>query len=302
MAENSKIEWTEATWNPTRGCSMAKGSESGGCLNCYAARMAARGLPGLLSPTTGQPFAIMRDSGPRWTGAVELIESQLDVPLHWRRPRRIFVDSMSDLFHEALPDKFIDRVFSTMAAAHWHTFQILTKRPDRMREYCSELRTASNDARQQRIGRRYIWPLPHMWLGTSVENCRCLWRIDSLRETPAAVRFLSVEPLLEDLGEIDLTGIHWVIVGGESGPGARPMHPEWARSVRDQCIAAQVPFFFKQWGEYCDWDNLTDETARIVDAAGDGHFDGMLRVGKARAGRLLDGREWSEMPMEARNA
>jgi protein gp37 len=437
MSESTKIEWCDASWNPIRGCSMAKGSETGGCLNCYAARMCARGLPGLNSPTTGEPFAVMRDSGPRWTGKVELIESALELPLHWRKPRRIFVNSMSDLFHESLPNEAIDRVFAVMALCPQHTFQVLTKRPERMVAYLTggpwghiEQRASETIGTRREIPVEHL-PLAHVHFGISCENQETAdARIPLLLQTPAAVRFLSLEPLLSPVdlskwlydntrsrvpgtdsiglvqgydewrdpphgeirgrgndaepapnfgnsgrakllsrgrlsqgdvygigwkdegvgspncldgvepfghlgsdgdqpqerkqagqppresgtgyqgrerhpffqgtspeeessarsgqpyGEDDaiaggrdpgalesqgdeserdrgslrhntvsgigdssseiLVGIHQVIVGGESGPGARPMHPDWVRSIRDQCVAAGVPFFFKQ--------------------------------------------------------
>lgn len=288
MASNSKIEWTDATWNPVRGCTRV----SEGCRNCYAERMAARGLPGLNSPKTGDSFAIMTASGPHWTGKVELIESALKIPLRWRKSRRIFVNSMSDLFHESLSDDAIDRVFAVMALCPQHAFQVLTKRAERMRGWTDRLQKMADDWKphtkrgeftpsdvlnfkhmHRTFGRGPAfpykpWPLSNIWLGVSVEDQKNLDRIKHLRNTPAAVRFLSLEPLLEDLGDLNLDGIHWVICGGESGPGARPMHPGWVRSVRDQCAAASVPFFFKQWGG----------------------------VHKKAAGRLLDGREHMEFP------
>lgn len=319
---NTSIEWTERTWNPVRGCSLAPGSEAGGCLNCYAARMAARNLPGMASPSTGEPFAVLRPSGPRWTGAVELIESLLDVPLKRRRPTTWFVNSMSDLFHESLSDKAIARVFAVMALCPQHTFQVLTKRADRMLQWASSDSQPSgiNEAIRQmmRDGKiaRYPecefpwapWPLPNVRLGVSCENQPTAdARIPHLLQTPAAVRFISAEPLLGPVdlglnrwvrlprpviselpfppipyaekgiyratanphgalavpaavsgellgvkpGEFErLPSLDWVIVGGESGPGARPMDPQWARSIRGQCVSANVPFFFKQWGEW----------------------------------------------------
>ena len=259
MGSNSRIEWTDATWNPVRGCSMAKGSEAGGCLNCYAARMAARGLPGLNSPTTGEPFAVMRDSGPRWTGKVELIESALELPLHWRKPRRIFVNSMSDLFHESLSAYDISRVFAVMRFANRHTYMILTKRAPRM---LSLLGSAPWWAGTEPD----VWK--HVWLGVSVEERWNKGRIELLRETPAALRFLSLEPLLEDLGDLDLTGIGWVIVGAESGPGAWPMDEKWVRSIRDQCVDTDVPFFYKQ----------------------------RLENGHKVSLPLLDGQQWAQFP------
>ncbi len=283
------IAWTQRTWNPVRGCSMAKGSETTECLNCYAARMAARDLPGHRSPTTGEPFAIMRPSGPRWTGKVELIPHMLDVPLKRRKPTTWFVNSMSDLFHESLPFESIDEVFSVMGGNRKHTFQVLTKRPEIMRKYIgrfkpdgrgwvtpggldAELTHCPVDANR--------WPMPNVWLGTSVGVRSTLHRIDELRETPAAVRFLSLEPLLEDLGTLDLRGINWVIAGGESGPGARPCDIAWIRSIVKQCTAAKVPAFVKQLG------------ARPIKTVPD--FDGGVRIPvrlKDRKGG--DPEEWS---------
>jgi protein gp37 len=219
MSDRSTIEWTDATWNPVRGCTKI----SPGCAHCYAETFAERfrGVP-------GHPYEQGFD--------LRLIPEKLAEPFKWASRRRVFVNSMSDLFHEGVPDEYILRVADVMKAANWHTFQVLTKRSERMAEL---LRTKL----------RFAAELPHIWWGVSVENRKHgLPRIDHLRTAPACVRFLSVEPLLEDLGVIDLNGIHWVIVGGESGHGARPMHAAWVRSVRDQCQAAGVKFFFKQWG------------------------------------------------------
>lgn len=271
---------------------MAKGSETGGCLNCYAARLSARNLPGMVSPTTGLPFARILQSGPRWTGKVELINKALDLPLRWNKPRRIFVNSLSDLFHEALPDETIDRVFAVMALCPQHTFQILTKRPERMVAYFGR---SSRDYKERVYDRCYAmsavwprgftstWPLPNVWLGTSVENQTTAdMRIPLLLQTPAAKRFLSYEPAL---GPVDFTRIEavadsyegrklrkcgvrldaltgkyfesgmvqpenldWIIVGGESGPGARPFDIQWARNTIEQCKAAGVACFVKQLG------------------------------------------------------
>jgi protein gp37 len=330
MGSNSKIEWCEATWNPVRGCSMAPGSETGGCLNCYAARQAARALPGMRF-SDGSPLAVMRDSGPRWTGRVELQEHMLDVPLRRKKPTMYFVNSMSDLFHEGLADADIDQVFAVMQHAYsrGHVFQILTKRSGRMREYFAapdlydRLMNAVNVVRGRWRGLPIAafsnparWPLPRVWLGVSCEDqATADARIPLLLQTPAAVRFVSAEPLLGPVGwlpglrkGIDLPScmsgdgpteyggkLDWVIVGGESGPGARPLHPDWARSIRNQCVAAGVPFFFKQNGEFVS----------CSEVAGPGrhhHFpDGatVRRVGKRAAGALLDGREWRQMPEAA---
>jgi protein gp37 len=300
MSQKSAIEWTDATWNPVRGCTRV----SEGCRNCYAERWAA-GPYGAGSPVTGEKFSIFGHSGPRWTGRVELIESQLDLPLHWRTPRRIFVNSMSDLFHESLPWSQTERVFDVMQEASWHDFQVLTKRAENQHKFA------------EYWAFHHSGPLSNVRLGVSCEDqATADARIPLLLQTPAAVRFLSLEPLL---GPIDLDsesasgchalgcgndecccgdepitrlsgncrGVDQVIVGGESGPGARPMNPDWVRSIRDQCVAAGVPFFFKQWGEH-------------QPVALDGRHAGWIRVGKKAAGRVLDGRTWDEEPKTER--
>lgn len=219
MSDGTAIEWTDATWNPVRGCTKV----SPGCKHCYAELFAER-WRGIL----GHPYEQGFD--------VRLVPEKLDEPLRWSRSRRVFVNSMSDLFQEDVPAAYIRRVFETMNRADWHIYQVLTKRAGRMQAVVSAL---PEELAVQR----------HIWLGVSVEDRRWgLPRADELRATPAAVRFLSIEPLLEDLGDFDLRGIDWVIVGGESGPGARPMRPEWVRSIRDRCRSMGVPFFFKQWG------------------------------------------------------
>ncbi len=233
----TKIEWTDESWNPTRGCSRV----SEGCRNCYAERLAARNLPSSRSPITGEAFAIINGSGPHWTGKVELIESKLTEPLHWKKPRRVFVNSMSDPFHEALSDASIFHVFDVMERCPRHTFQILTKREKRMLDFMNFYAGINPEQPTLKI-------LPNVWLGVSVEDQANKDRIDILRQTPAALRFLSIEPLLEDIGTLDLTGIHWVIIGGESGPGARPFDIQWARDTIRQCKAAGVPVFVKQLG------------------------------------------------------
>jgi len=223
----SEIEWTEATWNPVAGCSLV----SPGCTNCYAMRMAAR-----LQAMGMQKYeGTTRKSGKRhvWTGRVNLDAKALTAPLAWRKPQRVFVNSMSDLFQEGLAEEFVGRVWQIMEQANWHTFQILTKRPDRMRGLLSK---------------PAFRVLPHVWLGTSVENEEHVGRIELLRGTPAAIRFVSFEPLLAPIQNPDLTGIHWAIVGGESGPSARPMKGEWVEDLRDACLRQGVAFFFKQWG------------------------------------------------------
>jgi protein gp37 len=219
MSYRSRIEWTDATWNPVRGCTKV----SPGCKHCYAETFAERfrGVP-------GHPFEQGFD--------LRLVPEKLDEPLRWRSPRKIFVNSMSDLFHEGVPVAYIARIGEVMRKASWHVFQVLTKRSERMHDLLSgEL--------------RWLGELPHVWFGVSVENRTYgLPRVDALRRAPVQVRFLSVEPLLEDLGQLDLRGIDWVIVGGESGPRARPMREEWVLSIQRQCAIHGVAFFFKQWG------------------------------------------------------
>jgi protein gp37 len=227
MAGLSEIEWTDATWNPVSGCRVL----SPGCTNCYAMRMAAR------LQAMGHPVyeGVTRKSGgrPKWTGKLHFNEGALDVPLKWKKPRRIFVNSMSDLFQDGVPTAFIARVWETMAATPQHTFQILTKRPENM------LRILSGDA---------LPVLPNVWLGTSVESAEFKSRIDLLHKVPARVRFVSFEPLLDAIGAVDLTSIHWAIIGGESGPKARPMEAAWVSEIHKQCKRQNVAFFFKQWG------------------------------------------------------
>ena len=239
MSDKSKIEWTDATWNPVRGCTKI----SPGCKHCYAEVFAERfrGVP-------GHPYEQGFD--------LRLVPEKLEEPLKWKSPRLIFVNSMSDLFQDGVPDDYVMRVAQVMHVAQWHTFQVLTKRAERMRALLnSRLRFAAHSA--------------HIWWGVSVENRKYgLPRIEELRAANVAMRFLSVEPLLEDLGTVDLSGIHWVIVGGESGHGARPLHKDWVLSIRNQCRKAGVPFFFKQWGG----------------------------VQKSRAGRKLEGRTYDQMP------
>lgn len=242
MPKQSAIEWTNWTWNPVTGCSKV----SQGCKHCYAERMAKR-LKAMGSPRYTDGFR------------VTLHDDLVELPRRWKSPRLIFVNSMSDLFHEKVPFDYVESVFQVMAQAHWHTFQVLTKRAERMRDFC----------RTRRVP-------PNTWLGVSVENRKHgVPRIDVLREVDATIRFLSVEPLLEDVGRIDLSDIHWVIVGGESGPRARPMRAEWAESVRRQCLEADVAFFFKQWGAW--------------------GADGQKRSKKAN-GRELNGQSWDGMP------
>jgi protein gp37 len=294
MSDKSGIEWTDATWNPTTGCDRV----SPGCAHCYALDLAGR------LKVMGAP-AYQNDGDPKTSGpgfALTLHPDRLVLPMRWSRPRRIFVNSMSDLFHPAVPDDYIDDVFAVMAVAPQHQFQILTKRPDRMRAYMTAAtggyqeagvwiadewrRDAIAHAGYHLAGRLWFdgggkriaaleklqdgmtWPIPNVLLGTSIENDHWTKRADDLRETPAAVRFLSCEPLLGPLPSLNLEGIDWVIVGGESGPDYRPVDPAWVREIRDRCVDAGVAFFFKQWGG---------------------------RTPKS-GGRTLDLRTWDEMP------
>ena len=266
--DKTKIEWTDATWNPITGCSRV----SAGCEHCYAERLAGTRLK---HHPSREGLTRETKHGPVWTGEVRLNETWLMQPLKWKRPRRIFVVAHGDLFHESVPDNWIGQVMEIMNEARHHTYQVLTKRPDRMASYL-----ASSSLNWGRA-------LPHVQWGTSVEDQGTAdERIPLLLDTPVAVRWVSAEPLLGPMGlERYLTprvvghpGLDWCVVGGESGPGARPMHPQWARDIRDQCVAAGVAFHFKQWGEHV-WLRS--------------RFD---RVGKKRAGRMLDGREWNEKP------
>lgn len=238
MSDKSAIEWTNATWNPVRGCTKI----SPGCKHCYAERFAERfrGVP-------GHPFEQGFD--PR------LVPAMLGLPFTWKAPRLVFVNSMSDLFHERVPDEYVEKVFEVIRRAPQHQFQLLTKRAERMVRF----------TRTRRVP-------PNVWLGVSVETADYLWRVRLLRRVPATIRFISAEPLLGPIQRLPLKGIHWVIVGGESGPGARPMQEKWAVSIRDRCREAGVPFFFKQWGG----------------------------TQKAKRGRELEGRTWDEMPEERR--
>lgn len=363
MSDKTKIEWTDATWNPVTGCTKV----STGCDHCYAETIATR-----FAGTSAYPNGFQ----------VTLRPERLDQPIRWKRPRRIFVNSMSDLFHTDVPDEFIAQVFAVMVLAPRHTFQVLTKRPARMRALLNSgkfrdliwTQATLVMGRHDLAARHFAWPLPSVWLGVSVEDQKTAdLRIPLLLDTPAAVRFLSCEPLLgpvdlrdhvdrwteddpgtcdwghcnraaiavrrdfshEDLGYVSMLpvcaahrGIDWVIVGGESGRGARPMHPDWARSLRDQCVAADVPFLFKQWGEWApdEWIDgegnrhvgpkpvAADPRSLVMHRAGltaltpanphdpwekghPGWRTVMRRVGKKAAGRELDGRTWDEYPV-----
>ena len=350
MAEHSTIEWTDATWNPVTGCSVV----SPGCTNCYAMKLAGTRLK---HHPSRKGLTVDTKAGPVWNGEVRLNKHWLDQPMRWKRPRMIFVCAHGDLFHEYVPDEWIDRVFAVMALSPKHTFQVLTKRAERMRDYLRPFDSRRADA----LGKIVLelgytgpmealpWPLPNVWLGVSAERQQeADERIPDLLATPAAIRFLSAEPLI---GTIDfyrtsaampndghpwrngpiLQGIDWIIAGGESGPGARPMHPDWARSLRDQCAAAGVPFFFKQWGAWAAVSQMSEEqieacypsrserypeaTRRALVDTHALHADGsrhgavdrnaflqgtgamtMFEVGKKRAGRQLDALEHNGMP------
>ena len=234
MAQNSKIEWTQSTWNPVTGCTKI----SAGCRNCYAERLSRR-LQAMGSPNYANGFELT------------LHPHTLEIPLGWKKPRTVFVNSMSDLFHKNVPLDFIAQVFDVITRAPRHNFQILTKRSNRLLELSDSL----------------PWP-ENLYMGVTVENADCRFRIDHLRQTPAAIKFLSLEPLLGPLPNLNLVGIDWVIVGGESGPAARPMRPQWATDIRDQCLNADIPFFFKQWGG----------------------------INKKKSGRTLQGKTWSQSP------
>jgi len=280
----TSIEWSEKVWNPVTGCDKV----SPGCDNCYALTMSNRNQH---NPKVGDKYAgTTHKVGERgklaWTGKINLIESALGYPLTVKKPSLFFVNSMSDLFHDDVPFEFIDKVFTVMALCDWHTYQILTKRPDRMAAYFRNKKyiEISKGEDAERVSAKIYFPFPNVWLMTSVEDGPRKPRIDILRTIPAAVRGLSLEPLLGDLGELNLDGIHWVICGGESGPGARPMHPDWVRSIRDQCKAADVRFFFKQFGNVASNPDKNDPT---IDAKHPHH---------AKGGCLLDGVEHKEFP------
>jgi len=237
MATNSHIEWTDCTWNPVTGCTKI----SPGCKHCYAERLAKR-------------LKAMGQANYRNAFKLTLQPQMLELPLHWKSPKRIFVNSMSDLFHEDVPVDYIKKVFEIMGRAHWHQYQVLTKRSEHVLQLSKELNWA-----------------PQIWMGVSVESEKYSYRIDDLRKTAAHVKFLSLEPLLGPLANLNLRGIDWAIVGGESGPGARPLESAWVTEIRDQCLKADVPFFFKQWGG----------------------------VQKKKTGRTLEGRTWDQMPVDA---
>jgi len=237
MAKKSSIEWTESTWNPTTGCTKI----SDGCKNCYAEKMAKR-LKAMNNPRYINGFQ------------VTIHEDLIKLPLSWKKPQMIFVNSMSDLFHEDIPDNIIIEIFQTMVKADWHIFQVLTKRSERLRVLSKKLPWSDN-----------------IWMGVTVENSKVQYRFQDLIHTPAYIKFLSLEPLIGPLLSLDLSGINWIIVGGESGAGARPMNPEWVRDIRDNCSKSNTPFFFKQWGGF----------------------------NKKKNGRKLDGQYWNQQPRYA---
>jgi len=311
MANQTSIEWCDTTWNPTTGCSPI----SAGCERCYAARFAKR-LAGRCGYPEDNPFK------------VTLHPDRLDEPLKWRKPKRVFVCSMGDLFHEDIPEMYIVDTFSIMAEAYWHTFIVLTKRPQRMKEVLTSPTVANDVWLQTSSGvndEKSPWPLPNVWFGVTAENQETAdERIPILLQIPAAVRFVSCEPLLEPVSfrwahwvdsdemhrrfgrhhHLDgLREIDWVIVGGESGPDARPVHPNWVRDLQKQCQTVKVPFFFKQWGEWAlayttgpqfELRRLADDEVIMKSGSG-GQV--MKKVGKKKAGRLLDGRTWDETPI-----
>ncbi len=327
MADKTNIEWTDATWNPVLGCSVI----SPGCTNCYAMRLAGTRLK-----HTPSRAGLTTDSkaGPVWNGAVRFMPNWLTQPLHWMAPRDIFVAAHGDLFHANVDQHWQDQIFAVMALAEWHRFQVLTKRADRMLEYLSDpetpgrvLRCSINLLAAQGVTRRWthkwVWPLPHVMAGISAESQPHFnERIEplSLLSLLRWRTWLSAEPLL---GLLDLANgigvLDWVVAGGESGPNARPMHPDWARDIRDQCVAAKVAFFFKQWGEWAPGENCggpmrrSENTAEWFDGewhfgrmtpseSANGHYDdepGLYRVGKKAAGALLDGQAWRQMPERA---
>ena len=334
MADKSKIEWTDATWNPITGCTLV----DEGCRNCYAAHLITS-WPAIGNHPSRKGLARKNADGvAKFTGEVRFNAQWLDQPLRWKKPRKIFVCAHGDLFHESVPDAWIDQVFAVMALAPQHTFQVLTKRPDRARRYLGAPigGTTRSNWITSAIGRQtgqssikpFEWPLRSVWLGTSISDQPSAdLRIPDLLATPASIRFISAEPLL---GPVDLRAVRhghmtaiscldWVICGGESGPNARPMHPDWARSVRDQCAAAGVPFHFKQWGEWTPGENVPATVKGRKPTASYGPFtDGadwafcesnmsdpeadwddepdLYRIGKSRAGRLLDGVEHNGFP------
>lgn len=344
VGDKTAIEWTDATWSVTVGCSRV----SPGCDHCYAMGLTHRKLQ-----PAHEGLTLVTDHGVDWTGEIRTLPDRLDVPMRWRKPRRIFVDSMSDLFHADVSRSFLADVFARMALSRRHTFQILTKRPQRLvglsdpdfirevAETATEIIGRTGPYEQYQINTDGwtptddglgsnlwwpVWPLPNVWIGTSIESDSYTWRANHVRSAAASVRFLSLEPLLGSLPSLDLTDIDWVIVGGESGPGARPMHPEWVRDLRDRCAEAGIPFLFKQWGSWSPEAPMVDgvyqmgkgfalandgtlynqqdlsypDGPRRGEALRAGHdrarLTAMYRMSKKAAGREFDGRTWDGYP------
>lgn len=295
MSDRSAIEWTDATWNPVTGCTKV----SAGCDHCYAETFAER-----FRGTAGHYFENGFD--------VQLRPDKLDAPLHWKRPRKVFVNSMSDLFHDDVPDSYIARVWAVMAQTPQHTYQILTKRHGRMKSLIGDdfgggqnLMEHLTEEREAKALYDALWPLPNVWLGVSTEDQK--WadiRIPALLETSAAVRWISAEPLLGPIDLLAYTDLDWVVAGGESGHGARPMEPSWARNLRDQCAFFDIPYLFKQWGEWAPNGarglvlSTSNTRERLVGEPLDdlGHREILERVGKGKAGRELDGQTWDQYP------
>ncbi|HGN3118585.1 TPA: DUF5131 family protein [Pseudomonas aeruginosa] len=345
MSSKTSIEWTESSWGTLRGCSRV----SPGCMHCYAEKQAARIITmerGRGVPEGQGSYDGLLAKGGQWNGTVTFVKEALDAPLRWRRPRRIFVNSMSDLFHEDVPLNVIDKIFAVMALSYAsrvepHTFQVLTKRAERMREYLNDPDVVNRIEQEAKVLRpdqvchvQSAWPLPNLWLGVSIESQEQDHRITCLLESPAAVRWLSLEPLLGPVnlhrvrdGELTYnalskkegiayrgTGIDWVVVGGESGEFARPMHPDWAESLRKQCAQLNVPFFFKQWGAWCPRGpeslghpvvdgvpvmcvTVTGNDRHSTAATGEPTGDvWMNRAGKSRSGRSLNGVIYDNYP------
>jgi protein gp37 len=304
---STKIEWTDETWNPLVGCSRC----SPGCDHCYAIGVVGRNMS-----AQHRGLTIRSNGRQDWTGEVREVPHLLDQPLHWRKPRRIFVNSLSDLFHPDVTEDFILSVFEVMARCPQHTFQILTKRPQRMAEFTGRLCWTSSDMSTaspylEPEGSEGEEPLDNVWLGVSIESNRYAFRADHLRASTAAVRWVSAEPLLGPIDALDLTGVDWVVAGGESGPNARPPHPAWFRDLRDRCVAIDCPFLFKQWGEWAPAGNMYDTSDRTHLVMLDGRDRGrpwsgwkidqpaaepMRRFGKKVAGRELDGLTWDKYP------
>lgn len=307
MGDKTKIEWADATWNPIVGCSKV----SEGCDNCYAVGVVHRGMSEHHRGLTVRP-----EGGPTdWNGEIHRAPDSIFLkPLHWTRPRRVFVNSLSDLFHPQVDDLTIARIVAVMSLAPQHTFQVLTKRPKAMAAVLSSDEFWAKVALERRHvaptrslldeHALLIRPLRNVWWGVSIESNRYAFRANYLRDTPAAVRWVSAEPLVGPLDQLDLTGIDWVVAGGESGAGARPMEPQWARDLRDRCTATATPFLFKQWGDWAPTGALglgqaahSDRERLVGPPIRDlGMFEVVARVGKRDAGRELDGRTWDEYP------